>query len=119
MVRLIVRAQSRRRKRRAVTLRSHQMSAAVVKVLLVEDIPKYARVMREMLQEDRSSSFELEWVDSVPLAVKRLPEIQPEVLLLDLALVASHGARTMPELQHVAPHLPIIILSSLDDEQSA
>jgi sigma-B regulation protein RsbU (phosphoserine phosphatase) len=96
-----------------------QMNTAVVKVLLVEDVPKDARVMREMLQEDRANSFELEWVDSVDLAIERLQEIQPAVLLLDLALAASHGSKTMPELQHAAPHLPIIILSSLDDEQSA
>src|SRR4051812_1330105 len=95
------------------------MSAAVIKVLLVEDIPKYARVMREMLQEDRASSFALEWVDSVGLAIQRLPEIRPDVLLLDLAMAASYGTKTMPELQQVAPHLPIIILSSLDDEESA
>ncbi|HEV8542668.1 MAG TPA: hybrid sensor histidine kinase/response regulator, partial [Verrucomicrobiae bacterium] len=74
------------------------MSTAVTKVLLVEDVPKYARVMREMLQEDRASSFELDWVDSVSLAIERLPEIQPEVLLLDLAVALGHGNKAVPEL---------------------
>lgn len=95
------------------------MNAAAIKVLLVEDIPKYARLMRDMLEEYRATVFQLEWVDSMEIAMLRIPEMAPDVLLLDLAVAVTHGIDAVNQLQHAAPHLPIIILSSLDDEQSA
>lgn len=96
------------------------MSApSLIKVLLIEDVPKYARLMKEMLREYRGTSFELEWADSFEGGMQKLAESSPDVLLLDLAIAATRGSSTMPDLQHAAPHLPIIILSSLDDEDSA
>lgn len=95
------------------------MSASVIKVLLIEDVPKYARLMRDMLQEHRGTRFEMEWSDSFERGMQALADFKPDVLLLDLAVAVSRGASTMPDLQHAAPHLPIIILSSLDDEEAA
>jgi DNA-binding response OmpR family regulator len=95
------------------------MSASVIKVLLIEDVPKHARQMRDMLQEYRGTKFELDWVDSFEVGLQRIPVFQPDVLLLDLAVAISRGSSTVPELQHIAPYLPVIILSSLDDEDSA
>lgn len=95
------------------------MSASVIKVLLIEDVPKHARLMRDMLQEHRGTRFELEWADSLESGMQRMEGYKPDVLLLDLAIVVTRGLTTVPDLQHAAPHLPIIILSSLDDEDSA
>jgi phosphoserine phosphatase RsbU/P len=95
------------------------MSVPVIKVLLIEDVPKYARFMRDLLQEYRGTQFELEWAESVEGGMQRLESMNPDVLLLDLAVAVSRGSKTVPDLQQAAPHLPIIILSSLDDEESA
>src|SRR5207253_1971795 len=92
------------------------MNAAAIKVLLIEDIPKYARLMRDMLEDYRATAFQLEWVDSMESAVQRIGDMAPDVLLLDLAVAVTHGTESVHQLQHAAPHLPIIILSSLDDE---
>jgi sigma-B regulation protein RsbU (phosphoserine phosphatase) len=95
------------------------MSAPVLKVLLIEDVPKYARLMKEMLGDHRGTKFELEWADSFDRGLENLSEQHFDVLLLDLAVAAAHGTSSVPDLQHAAPHLPIIILSTLDDEDSA
>jgi sigma-B regulation protein RsbU (phosphoserine phosphatase) len=95
------------------------MTEPVIKVLLIEDGPKYARLLREMLQEHRRAAIELEWIDSVDAALERMKASHFDVLLLDLALAVSHGSRAVEIVQQAAPHMPIIILSSLDDEQSA
>ncbi len=95
------------------------MSAPVIKVLLIEDVPKYARLMRELLEEHRETKFHLDWAESVEKGLERLEELNQDVLLLDLAVAVARGASTVPDLQQAAPHLPIIILSSLDDEESA
>jgi sigma-B regulation protein RsbU (phosphoserine phosphatase) len=94
-------------------------SASPIKVLLIEDVPKYARMMKEMLQQDRSNEFSLDWSDSFEGGFQKLESSSFDVLLLNLAVAAAQGATTVPDLQHAAPHLPIIILSSLDDEESA
>ena len=96
------------------------MNGGLIKVLLIEDVPKYARLMRDMLQEHRGMMrVELEWADSFESGLQKLSDLKPDVLLLDLAVVVSRGGSTVPDLHHIAPHLPIIILSSLDDEESA
>lgn len=94
-------------------------SAPPIKVLLIEDVPKYARTMKEMLQEHRGNSFTLSWTGSFDSGLQKLATSNFDVLLLNLAVAAAHGANAVPELQHTAPHLPIIILSTLDDEDSA
>ena len=95
------------------------MSAPALKVLLIEDVPKYARLMKDMLQEYRGTKFNLEWADSFDGGLQKLSEQHFDVLLLDLAIAAAYGSNSVPDLQHAAPHLPIIILSTLDDEDSA
>lgn len=95
------------------------MDSPVINVLLIEDVPKYARMMREMLQEHRGTRFELEWVESVEAGLGALREAKPDVLLLDLGVALARGNDTVPALQRAAPGLAIIILSSLDDEQAA
>ncbi len=95
------------------------MDSPVINVLLIEDVPKYARMMREMLQEHRGTRFELEWVESVEAGLAALREAKPDVLLLDLGVALARGNDTVPALQRAAPGLAIIILSSLDDEQAA
>jgi sigma-B regulation protein RsbU (phosphoserine phosphatase) len=94
-------------------------SAPPIKVLLIEDVPKYARALKEMLQNDRGSTFEVDWSDSFESGLQKLEHSDFDVLLLNLAVAAAHGSNAVPNLQHAAPHLPIIILSSLDDEESA
>ena len=90
-----------------------------IKVLLIEDVPKYARLMKDMLQQYRGTQFTLEWADTFDGGLQKLADNEPDVLLLDLAVAAARGNSTVPDLLHAAPHLPLIILSSLDDEDSA
>src|SRR5262245_41376955 len=95
------------------------MNSPLIKVLLIEDAPKYARIMREMLQEYRGTKFQLHWVASVDAGLQCIAEITPDVLLLDLGVAVARGTETVPEILEAAPCLPIIILSSLDDEEAA
>ena len=94
-------------------------SATPIKVLLIEDVPKYARGMKDMLSADRGNGFVLDWSDSFEGGIQKLNQFHFDVLLLNLAVAAAHGGNAVPHLQQSAPHLPIIILSSLDDEDSA
>ena len=37
------------------------MHERIIKILLIEDVPKFARLLRDMLQESSGISFEVEW----------------------------------------------------------
>jgi phosphoserine phosphatase RsbU/P len=90
-----------------------------IKVLLIEDVPKFARLMREMLQTDQGVRFEVEWAESLSLGLQRLGQGMLDVVLLDLSLAACKGLESFEQARALAPHLPIIVLSSLDDETIA
>ena len=90
-----------------------------VKILLVEDNPDDAGLFRFALEEADTDAFELTCVDRLHTALEYLQTTTVNVVLLDLSLPDSSGLDTFSKLQAQAAHLPIVILSGLDDEQLA
>ena len=90
-----------------------------IQILLIEDHPGDARLMRELLAEVKSPAFELEWVERLSLGMKRLAEGGIDVVLLDLALPDSQGLETFIRLHSEAPEVPIVALTGLNDEAFA
>jgi anti-anti-sigma factor len=87
-----------------------------IKVLLVEDNPGDARLLREMLAEVGGISFELEYADQLSSGLERLAVEGIDLILLDLSLPDSQGLDTFARANAQAPQVPIIVLSGLDDE---
>ncbi|MBI4289131.1 MAG: response regulator [Chloroflexi bacterium] len=90
-----------------------------VKVLLIEDNPGDARLIREMLAEHRGATFDVEWRDDLAKGMKRLADGPVDLVLLDLTLPDSHGFNTFSSVQTTIPRLPIVVLTGLDDETIA
>jgi sigma-B regulation protein RsbU (phosphoserine phosphatase) len=90
-----------------------------IKVLLIEDVPKFARLMQEMLQEAKGVHFEIELASSLEQGLARLPETHADVVLLDLSLSQSKGLESFEQARNLAAHVPMIVLSSLADEDVA
>ncbi len=90
-----------------------------IKVLLIEDVSKFARLLHEMLKTEPSVEFRVEWVESLADGLKLLPQAGADVVLLDLTLPDCKGLESFGRVRAVAPHIPIIVLSSLDDETVA
>ena len=89
------------------------------KVLLVEDNPGDVLLLREVLTEFPNSPFELEHVDRLAPALERLNAGGIDLVLLDLSLPDSHGLETFARALALAPQVPIIVMSGLDDEALA
>ena len=70
------------------------MSEQAFSVLLFEDNPGDARLIRELLAEAEDSVFTLESVDRLSTGFKRLAEGGVDVILLDLGLPDSQGLDT-------------------------
>lgn len=98
------------------------MTHEITRVLLVEDNPGDARLIREMVAEAKENRFELKHVSGLSEAMKEVADPAPggvDVVLLDLSLPDSHGFATFGTIHARAPEIPIIILSGHSDVEMA
>jgi PAS domain S-box-containing protein len=89
------------------------------RVMLVEDNPGDARLVRELLVSSSTAQFELAHVERLSEALTRLETERFDVLLLDLSLPDSQGLATFLTTRDRTPGLPIVVLTGLDDETLA
>jgi signal transduction histidine kinase len=90
-----------------------------VRILLVEDNPGDARLLRETLREAHSLSFDLVHASRLADALELVAAAAPDVVLLDLSLPDAHGRETVGRMLDAAPEVPIIVLTGLADETVA
>ena len=95
------------------------MGKKTVKVLLIEDSEADARLIREMFSEPRRISFELVWADLLQKGLQYLETDSFDVVLLDLHLPDSYGVTTLGVVRAKAPDMPIVVLTSFNDEVRA
>jgi CheY-like chemotaxis protein len=95
------------------------MSEKSIKVLLIEDNPADACLIREILEEETSARFQVEQTTRLEPALGRLATGDIDVALLDLALPDSQGFDTFHRLHDHAPQVPIVVLTGLHDETVA
>ncbi len=90
-----------------------------IQLLLVEDNPADVRLLRELLKEISGSSFVLTVAPRMSEAQARLAAESFDVVVTDLSLPDSRDLASFRELRSVAPTVPVIVLSGLDDESLA
>jgi len=96
------------------------MSKKSFKILfLVEDNPGDARLLREMLSDHGSPETELTHVACMGDAEKHLAQQAVDIILLDLGLPDAHGLDAVRRARSAAPHVPLVVLTGLDDESVA
>ena len=95
------------------------MVEPAVRILLVEDNPGDARMLRELLRDAGSFAFDLQHVDRLADAREWLRTQGADVVLLDLSLPDAHGLETVRLMLEAAPEVPIIVLTGLDDDATA
>jgi signal transduction histidine kinase len=96
------------------------MSTASVRTLLIiEDNPGDARLLREMLREDGAYKTELILAGTVGEAEKCLAEHVVDIILLDLGLPDAEGLAAIRRTRAAAPGIPLVVLTGMDDEALA
>ena len=88
-------------------------------VLLIEDNPGDARLIAEMLKEADGDGFTLECAACLSVGLEKLRSNPADVVLLDLSLPDSRGLETFVRFQSKFPQLPAVILTGLNDEETA
>jgi len=92
------------------------MTQDAIRVLLVEDNPGDARLVRETLAEVRSARFDLTHVTRLDDARQSLEKEQYDAVLLDLFLEDSPRLSTLLEMPDHASRAAVIVFTGLDEE---
>ncbi len=88
-------------------------------VLLIEDEPDEACLIRKMLNDPISGVFELAHVESMSDAENYLAAQSVDIVLLDIGLADPTGLEAVKRVRAAAARVSIVLLSSADDEQIA
>jgi PAS domain S-box-containing protein len=91
---------------------------AELRILLVEDNPADARLVREMLK-DAQRPVVLTHANRLRDALEQLRTQRFNAILLDLNLPDSEGMNTFLRARAEAAHAPIVVLTGLADEEVA
>jgi two-component system cell cycle sensor histidine kinase/response regulator CckA len=92
------------------------MNLEDVRILLVEDNPIDARLLRQMVQQASGGRFQLQQAGRMAEALDLLRQQEFDLVLLDLSLPDARGLETVTSVHAHAPKIPIVVLTSLDDE---
>jgi len=90
-----------------------------MKILLIEDNPGDARLIREALAQAGDPAMQVEWVDRLAKGMERAAGGGFDVGILDLSLPDSRGLESFQRLHGHVPRLPVVVLTGLDDEELA
>ena len=95
------------------------MDNSVFRVVLIEDNPADVRFARELLDNATGVRFHVEWRARLAAALDCLSRDSTDVILLDLSMKDGRGIETFLKVRAKAPCVPIVVLSSRDDETLA
>ena len=94
-------------------------------ILLIQEDPANALSVREALSNSIDGCFKVEWLRGCQEGLDRLAREGNQrgdriaAILVDLFLPDSRGIDTFDSLYHAAPQIPILVLSSSQDEDIA
>ncbi len=94
-------------------------TAKALRLLIVEDDIVDRKLLERLLAKSSLDVAEVKSADRLSAALDCLAESSFDVVLLDLGLPDSRGTESIINIQSRAPHVPIIVLSGLDDETTA
>jgi DNA-binding response OmpR family regulator len=85
-----------------------------ITVLLVEDNPDQAELIKLSLGGDADGGYRVEWASNLLDGMKSLSEPGIDVVLLDLGLPELDGYKSHTAIRRSAPQVPIVILTADD-----
>jgi diguanylate cyclase (GGDEF)-like protein/PAS domain S-box-containing protein len=88
-------------------------------VLLIECHPADARLISNALQDDAHESLQIECIKKLSDGLDRIQKGKVRGIILDIEMSNGRGVATFERLRAAAPHVPILILSGVENENIA
>ena len=88
-------------------------------ILLIEDGKSQTEFIRAILNSGMIETFQLQCADTLATGLNLLSANKFDIILLDLNLPDSEKMDTFIRVHNEVPHLPIIIMSGIDDNTFA
>ena len=88
----------------------------MVRILLIEDDPDDAELVREALAEAEGLTYTLTHAWRFAEALEVLEREKFDIVLLDLWLADASGFDTLAGVRGRSPGVPVVVLTGLDDE---
>ena len=88
-------------------------------VLLVEDSPTDADLLRRVFLRSGKEHWQMTQVERLANAIAQCQENSFDVVLLDLGLPDSDGLETVTEFRANVPTMPVVVLTMMDDDELA
>jgi K+-sensing histidine kinase KdpD len=103
------------------------MSPTAIQILLVEDNPADAGLMRRLFARAGQDAWQMAQVDRLESAITACRDYRAlmqddrtfDIVLLDLHLPDSSGLETVTQFRAALPEIPIVVLTGLNDEELA
>ncbi|MFL7868157.1 MAG: diguanylate cyclase [Anaerolineales bacterium] len=95
------------------------MVRPLIQVLLIEDNPTDALLLREAVGEDALASFVFTIAESLKAGLGLLRQDHFDVVLLDLGLPDSQGLKSFEMVNSAFPEKPVVVLSGTADQMLA
>ena len=95
------------------------MEGKKVRILLVEDNIKYVNLFNYLLAEEEVTlKIDIINANNLQQALEYIERETFDVIVLDLFLPDSRGLESIARVQEKNPHVPILILTALDDSET-
>ena len=88
-------------------------------VLLIEDNPGDAELVKDTLKDAEDAVFQVHWADALLPGLDRLGRGDIDLVLLDVSLPDAHGLDGLNAIRIHAPDLPVVLLTGWDSESLA
>lgn len=95
-------------------------SKEMITILFIEDDLGDVELVKEALnRKDREYSFEICSFTRLREGLGAISRMDIDIILLDLSLPETQGLQTFEKVRENAPHIPIVVLTALNDEKVA
>ena len=95
------------------------MSNTPIRILLVEDSPSDATLLRQVFSRLEKEGWDLVHVERLSNAIQACRNLTVDVVLLDLILPDSERLDTLVEFHTSVPDIPVVVLTVVNDEELA